>query len=177
MQMLLARQGVQVTQTQILQAVGVDARAGRVDGSGIVHWGDPNRLFVGDVNGSEAALTGYGTYAPPIARVAGGYGLNVIRAGEGIAPQDLYRAVLTNHPVVAWVSFDYRYRSPGWMQTWAGEWVQYQGPIEHAVTVIGVSQDSVLIYNPWPSIGQQWVSKSTFEAGYHTFHDMAVLLQ
>jgi uncharacterized protein YvpB len=177
LQTVLARQGVNVTQAQVLQALGVDARRGVVDSKGVLHWGNPNAVFVGDVNASEVALTGYGTYAPPIARVAAGYGLNVIRTGEGIPPQDLYHAVLTNHPAVAWISFDYRFHAAGRLLTWDGQWVQYEGPIEHAVTVIGVSQDSVLIDNPWPSLGQSWVSKSVFEAAYGTFHDMAVVLQ
>jgi uncharacterized protein YvpB len=177
LQMVLARQGVNVTQAQILQALGVDARRGVVDSNGVLHWGNPNAVFVGDVNASEVALTGYGTYAPPIARVAAGYGLNVIASGEGIAPQDLYHAVLTSHPAVAWISFDYRFHPAGRLLTWDGQWVQYEGPIEHAVTVVGVNQDSVLIDNPWPSLGQSWVSKSVFEAAYGTYHDMAVVLQ
>ncbi len=177
LQMALARQGINVTQAQILQADGVDGRPGFVDSSGVLHWGNPNNLFVGDVNGSEVALTGYGTYAQTIARVAAGYGMNVISAGEGIAPQDLYHALLTNHPAVAWISFDYKFHPAGSMLTWDGQWVQYEGPIEHAVTVIGVNQNSVLIDNPWPSFGQQWVSKSQFEAAYGTYHDMAVVLQ
>jgi uncharacterized protein YvpB len=177
LQMALARQGVNVTQAQILQAVGVDARPGFVDANGVLHWGNPDAVFVGDVNASEVNYTGYGTYAPPIARVAAGYGMNVIRAGEGISPQDVYHAVLTNHPVVAWISFDYRFHPPGSMVTWDGQVVQYQGPIEHAVTVVGVNQNSVLLDNPWPSLGQQWVSKATFEASYNTFRDMAVIMQ
>jgi uncharacterized protein YvpB len=177
LQMALARQGVNVTQAQVLQAEGVDGRAGFFDSSGVLHWGNPDKVFVGDVNGSEVALTGYGTYAATISRVAAAYGMNVISAGEGIAPQDLYRAVLTNHPTVAWISFDYQFHPAGSMVTWDGQVVQYEGPIEHAVTVVGVTQDSVLIDNPWPSLGQQWVSKSQFEAAYNTYHDMAVVLQ
>jgi uncharacterized protein YvpB len=176
-QMALGRQGVNVTQAQVLQVEGVDARQGFVDANGVLHWGNPNAVFVGDVNGSEVALTGYGTYSPTIARVAAAYGMNVIRAGAGIAPQDLYSAVQTNHPVVAWISFDYQFHQAGSMVTWDGQVVQYEGPIEHAVTVVGVSGASVLIDNPWPSLGQQWVSKSTFEAAYNTYQDMAVVLQ
>jgi uncharacterized protein YvpB len=177
LQMALARQGVSVSQAQILGALGVDSRAGFVDAAGVLHWGNPNTSFVGDPNGSEVALTGYGTYRPPIARVANGYGVNVISAGEGIPPASVYHAILTNHPVVAWVAFDWRFHPAGSMLTWDGQTVQYEGPIEHAVTLVGVNQDSVLVDNPWPANGQQWVSKSVFEAAYATYHDMAVVIQ
>ncbi len=177
LQMALARQGVSVSQAQILQAIGVDGRAGFVDAAGVLHWGNPNTNFVGDPNGSEVALTGYGTGRPSIARVTNGYGVNVISAGEGIAPANVYQAILTNHPVVAWVAFDWRYHRPGSMLTWDGQWVQYEGPIEHAVMLIGVNQGSILVNNPWPANGQQWVSKSVFEGAYATYHDMAVVIQ
>jgi uncharacterized protein YvpB len=177
LQMVLARQGVSVTQAQILSALGVDGRAGFIDSAGVLHWGNPNANFVGDPNGSEVTLTGYGTYRPAIARVTNGYGVNVIGAGEGIAPAAVYQAILTNHPVVAWVAFDWQYHSPGSMLTWDGQQVQYEGPIEHAVTLIGVNQNSVLVNNPWPANGQQWVSKSVFEPAYATYHDMAVVIQ
>jgi uncharacterized protein YvpB len=177
LQMALARQGLNVSQAQILSAEGVDGRPGFVDSAGVLHWGNPNVNFVGDPNGSEVALTGYGTYRPTIARVANGYGVNVISAGEGISPASIYHAILTNHPVVAWVAFDWVFHPAGSMVTFDGQTAQYEGPIEHAVTLVGVSQDSVLVDNPWPANGQQWVSKSVFEAAYATYHDMAVVMQ
>jgi uncharacterized protein YvpB len=177
LEMALARQGVNVSQDQILGVIGVDPRAGYVDASGVLHWGNPDAVFVGDKNGSEVALTGYGTYAGPIARATNAYGVNVIREGEGISPQDVYAALQTNHPVVAWIAFDWQFHTPGQMLTFDGQWVQYAGPVEHAVTLIGVTQDSVLVNNPWPADGQQWVLKATFEASYATYHDMAVVVQ
>ena len=45
-------------------------------------------------------------------------------------------------------------------------------PQEHAVTVAGVNDSSVLVNNPL--YGQQWVSKSTFESAFATFDNMAV---
>src|SRR5207245_7911193 len=50
LQMALARQGVNVSQGQILQADGIDARHGYTDSHGVVHWGNPNARFVGDPN-------------------------------------------------------------------------------------------------------------------------------
>jgi uncharacterized protein YvpB len=174
LQMALGHQSLGASQGEILSRIGIDWRhAYRSDS--VLRWGDPYASFVGDPNGSEVALTGYGTYYSTISRASAGYGGNVLQAGEGVPAQDVYRAVLQNHPVVVWVSFDWNYHPPGAWLTFEGRWVQYQGPIEHAVTVVGVNQDSVYVHNPW--FGPQWVSKSSFEAAYATYRSMAVVLQ
>lgn len=54
--------------------------------------------------------------------------------------------------------------------------MQYEGPVEHAVTVVGVDQDAgqVYVYNPW--FGPQWVSMTQFEGAYATYNRMAVII-
>ena len=172
--MALAHQGIGVSQGQVLQDEGIDWRRSYYSG-GVLHWGDPYSVFVGDPNGSEVALSGYGTYQPTIARVAGKHGALLDGAAEGVPPQSLYAAVLGGHPVVAWVSFDWAaHRRSPWV-AFDGRSVLYAGPVEHAVTVVGVTASSVYVYNPW--FGPQWVSRSTFQAAYGTYDDMAVIFQ
>ena len=98
----------------------------------------------------------------------------MIKDSEGVAAQDVYNAVLGGHPAVVWVSFDWQFHRPGAWLAFDGRWVQYEGPVEHAVTVIGVDQNSVYVFNPW--FGPQWISRSTFEASYATYNRMAVIL-
>ena len=50
--------------------------------------------------------------------------------------------------VVAWISFDWRYHPPGAWLAFDGRSVPYAGPVEHTVTVVGVSGDSVYVFNP-----------------------------
>ncbi|PZR70852.1 MAG: hypothetical protein DLM66_02445 [Candidatus Dormiibacter spiritus] len=175
-QMALTREGINVSQTQVLNDVGIDWRRAYYDSNGTLRWGDAYTNFVGDPNGSEVALTGYGTYSPTIARVARQYGGRVLRDGEGINPQDLYDAVLRGHPVVAWVSFDWQAHSHHDYLAFDGRWVQYAGPVEHTVTVIGVDRDAgtVFVFNPW--YGPQWISFASFEAAYQTYNQMAVVI-
>jgi predicted double-glycine peptidase len=45
---------------------------------------------------------------------------------------------------------------------------------EHAVTVVGVRRDAVLINDPW--FGRAWHPKAQFESAYRTFADMAVVI-
>ena len=173
LQMALGKEGVVTTQTDLLKRIGVDLRAAYRDARGL-HWGDPYQSFVGDPNGSEIALTGYGTYLTTIARVTGEVGGTVVEAGVGMSPNTLYGHVLDGHPVVAWVSFDWRYHAPGSWTAFDGRHIPSLAPLEHAVAVIGVTPSSVLVDNPWS--GPQWVSRSTFEAAYASLHDMAVAL-
>lgn len=173
-QMALAHQGIEVSQGQVLADIGIDWRAARYEAAEL-RWGDPYTTFVGNPDGDQYGLTGYGTYFPTIARVAAAHGGAVVDAGEEITPEDVYRAVLQNHPVVAWVSVDLLYYPSGSWRTFEGREVMYAGPIEHAVTVVGVNDDSVYLFDPLS--GPQWVWKSVFEAAYETFNRMAVILE
>ena len=175
LQMALGYLGVNISQDTILNEMGIDRRLPTWDSAGNMHWGDPYDAFVGNPDGSERGLTGYGTYYPTVAKVAQANGISVVQAGESIAPATLYQAIMAGRPVVAWVSFDWAHHTPAHYQAFDGDWVQWGSPYEHAVTMVGVTTDFVVVDNPW--FGQQWINKSTFESSYSTFNDMAVILQ
>jgi uncharacterized protein YvpB len=173
LRMALAYQGIATTDAAILNIIGSDLRPAYFDATGL-HWGDPFATFVGNVNGSELALTGYGTYYPTIAHAATVLGGHVLRAGQGIRPADVYAAVLAGHPVVAWVTYKWVIQHRKDYVAFDGKTVTYAGPGEHAVVVVGVTATRVLINNPWS--GPEWISKSTFEPVYATYDQMAVIL-
>jgi uncharacterized protein YvpB len=173
LQMALAYQGIVASQDALLNAIGIDWRMPVTNSTGF-HWGDPYANFVGNPNGSEAGLTGYGTYYSTIARVAQQYGATVMQSGEGISPQTIYQDVLGGHPVIAWVSFDWRWHQVSHYTAFDGRYVQFGEPYEHTVTIIGVTDTTLLINNPW--FGRQWIPKATFEPAYATFNHMAVIL-
>jgi uncharacterized protein YvpB len=173
LRMALASRGVNVSEDQILNDIGIDWRPAYWDSAGM-HWGDPYANVVGDPNGSELNYTGYGTYHSTIARASHDFGVATVADGENISPGSVYQAILDGHPVVAWVAFDWRYHSPTYYQAFDGRTVQYGYGWEHAVTLAGVTPDSVLVNNPWS--GQQWIAKSTFESAFASLHDMAVIV-
>jgi uncharacterized protein YvpB len=173
LQMVLAFQGINVNQDQILNAIGIDWRAAYYDSSGL-RWGNPYTHFVGNPSGSEGNLTGYGTYHTAISRVATQFGGRVRRAGEGVSPQELYDAILEGHPVVAWVTWDWAFHGRSDYTAFDGQRIIYAGPVEHALTVIGVTPDSVLINDP--DRNTYWLPRSTFEASYATYNNMAVVM-
>jgi uncharacterized protein YvpB len=173
LRMALAYEGIASSDQAILDIVGADLnRATFVNGA--LRWGDPYVAFVGNVNGSEIALTGYGMYYPTVVKAANQLGGHVLAQGEGITPQQVYEAVLAGHPVVTWVTYQWVILKRQDYVAFDGRVIPYAGPGEHAVTVVGVDSTRLLINNPWS--GPEWVSKAVFERVYSTYNQMAVVL-
>jgi uncharacterized protein YvpB len=173
LRMALAYEGIATTDDAILDIVGADLRPAAWV-SGALHWGDPYVSFVGNVRGSEIALTGYGMYYPTVVKAATQLGGHVLAQGEGIAPTQVYEAVLAGHPVVTWVTYQWVVQRRQDYTAFDGRVIPYAGPGEHAVTVVGVDSTRVLINNPWS--GPEWISKALFERVYTTYNQMAVVL-
>lgn len=178
LRMALTHQGIVKAEAAILADIGVDLRASSVDAQGTLHWGDPYASFVGDPDGSEYKKTGYGTYYPNLDRVARGYGAAVLQAGEDLAPDAIYAALLAGHPAVAWIAYDWTYHagSMPW-SAFDGKQLSWHGPVEHAITLVGVTETAVLVNNPSRKKDWQWVTRSAFEQAYRTYGNMAVILR
>jgi uncharacterized protein YvpB len=173
LRMALGYEGIATTDRAVLDIIGADLRGPVFDSSGM-HWGDPFATFVGNVNGSEVALTGYGTYYPTIAHAAMALGGHVLRSGQNILPAELYDAVINGHPAVVWVTYHWVRLARKDYVAFDGKTVTYAGPGEHAVTLVGVQPTLVLINNP--ATGVEWIDKTTFEAIYAIYDHMAVIL-
>jgi uncharacterized protein YvpB len=173
LRMALAYEGIATTDAAILNIVGNDPRPA-IFQNGALRWGDPYASFVGNVNGSEIALTGYGMYYPTVVKAARTLGGHVLNAGEGITPAQVYAAVLAGHPVVTWVTYHWVILHRQDYVAFDGRTIPYAGPGEHAVTVVGIEPGRLLINNPWS--GPEWISKTLFERIYTTYNDMAVIL-
>ncbi len=179
LKMALAYEGINVDEMTLIGYMTSDPRPARFDSHGqLIAWGDPAQGFVGNPDGHIERYTGYGVYDRPVAFAALLAGANVVAAGGGlygspIAPSQVYDAVLDGHPVVAWISNTYRTVPLKQYTAYDGATVSYT-LTEHAVTVIGVRPDAVLINDPW--FGQHWHSKAQFEAAYATFQQMAVIV-
>lgn len=77
LKMLLTYRGVNVSENELLKKIGVDPTPktflhGVNGAAGILQWGDPQKSFVGDVDGNMLQ-NGYGVHWDPIARVAKEY--------------------------------------------------------------------------------------------------------
>src|SRR6202171_5745753 len=179
LKMALAYEGITVDEMTLVGYMTNDRRPAQFDTRGrLIAWGNPAQGFVGDPDGHIERLTGYGVSFGPVATAATKAGAEAIKAGGGlygsaIAPSEVYDAVLDGNPVVAWISNTYRTVNLSRYTAFDGATVSYT-LTEHAVTVIGVRPDAVLINDPW--FGQHWHSKAQFEAAYRTFDNMAVIV-
>lgn len=171
--MALAHQGVHVSQDQILAEVGADLRPMYVDSAGRVRWGDPYQTFVGNVNGSESDYTGFGTFYPPLVRVALRHGARVVAYGN-MSAATIYARVIAGHPVVAFATWDWAWHPRRDYIAFDGRRVPWIGPVfaSHVYVVVGVAPTRVLINDPIR--GQYWISKGAFEAGYSDFNEAIV---
>jgi uncharacterized protein YvpB len=141
--------------------------------NGVLHWGDPYTNFVGDVNGSESALTGYGVYYPVILAIARSHGVPNAYGGEGFSPATIYAELAAGHPVQIWM--EARWSRPAvrtWI-AWDGRSIRYS-QAEHSVILTGVSPTSVRV-NDDQFGSQYWVSKWTFETSWRDFNNMAII--
>lgn len=176
--MALSHQGLNISQDQILAGLGVDNTPVVVSNGMVVSWGDPDRAFVGNVNGLERNRTGYQANPKALMRVINSYGGRVIEWSEPgvhgyISPQEIYAQVLADHPVLAYATWDWRYHTRHDYRSEDGNMVAWIGPYDaHVYTVVGVSSGSVLVDDPIR--GQYWVSKGSFEAAYSDFN-MAIV--
>ena len=171
--MALTHQGIYVSQDQILAEVGADTSPMYVDAQGRVRWGNPYETFVGNVNGSESNYTGFGTYYPPLVRVAKAHGAKILAYGS-MSAASIYARVIGGHPVVAFSTWDWQWHPRRDYLSFDGQWIPWIGPVypSHVYVVVGVSPSSVLINDPIR--GQYWISKGSFEAGYSDFNEAIV---
>jgi uncharacterized protein YvpB len=172
MQMGLAYYGHYYSQDYLFSFENPDLRAAQWI-NGVLHWGDPYTNFVGNVNGSESALTGYGVYYPVILSIARSHGVPNAYGGEGFSPATVYAELAAGHPVQIWM--EARWSRPA-MHTWIawdGRSIRYS-QAEHSVILTGVSPTSVRV-NDDQFGSQYWVSKWTFETSWRDFNNMAVI--
>lgn len=95
-------------------------------------WGDPDKGFVGNVNGRMPS-TGYGVHADPIAEVAGLYATAIrMRSDDAVA---IVRAIDAGHPVMVWTVLGRRPYAISW-KTPAGKTVR-AAMYEHTLVVYG----------------------------------------
>jgi uncharacterized protein YvpB len=176
--MALTHQGLHISQDQILAGLGVDNTPVVVSNGMVVSWGNPDRAFVGNVNGLESNRTGYQANPKALMRVINSLGGRVIEWGEPgvqgyVSPQEIYAQVMADHPVVAYATWDWRYHTRHDYRSEDGNMVAWIGPADaHVYTVVGVNGGSVRVNDPMR--GQYWVSKGSFEAAYSDFN-MAIV--
>ena len=134
LRMALAYRGISTSDEAILHVVGYDGQPSWDDAAG-KRWTDPDLQFVGDVHGSQGAMTGYGVFAGPIAKAARHYGRGA-EAQYGVNANWVAQQIHNNNPVVLWGIAGSRASWTSWV-TPAGRVVNAPIPT-HTRIVVGV---------------------------------------
>lgn len=92
--MALRFRGINIEEQPLIDAIGFDPTPKK---NGV--WGDPNKAFVGDINGDQPG-TGYGVYWGPIATAAQKY--RSARAFTNGKLTDITSEVIKGNPVIFW---------------------------------------------------------------------------
>lgn len=172
LKMVLAYRGITVSEGQLLSEVGVDPTQ-KQDQNGQITWGDPNKAFVGNVDG-KMLQDGYGVYWSPITIVANKYRPARIIA-NGTAT-DVASFLAQGNPVIAW-SYLGSGKSYQW-QTPAGKIITgiYS---EHPVVVRGFkgSEDAPQgFFVIDPLYGYKYLTTSDFMAHWSVFDHSGVVI-
>ncbi|GGI98262.1 hypothetical protein GCM10010885_04790 [Alicyclobacillus cellulosilyticus] len=135
----------------------------------IVYWGDPNRGFVGKVDGHP----GYGIYHRPIVAL-----LNRILPGKAIDLTgrpftDLLAMVAHHTPVMVWTTTSFRPTS---------DWITWKSPdgpvratfLEHAVLLVGYNRTKLFINDPLDGSVAKAVDRAPFIAAWRQLGRQAV---
>lgn len=98
LRMALAYRGIQSSDWDILQTFGY---APRSKDAGSNSWDDPQKQFVGDVNGDQAKGTGWGVYAEPVAAATRQFGRSATTQ-YGVSASFLAQQIYNDRPVILW---------------------------------------------------------------------------
>jgi uncharacterized protein YvpB len=132
LQMVLAYYDIQATEMEIVKKVGYNPRVWD-KAKGI--WDDPYEMFVGAIN----EPSGYGTYAPAIAKAARAFERNA-QSYSPITPNFIAEQIYKGYPVIVWGFFKTPpYTKYSWKTDTGKEIEGYRG--EHARVVVGVVGD------------------------------------
>ena len=165
----LLTKGVDVKESELLSKLSFDPTPKK---NGV--WGDPNKGFVGDINGSMPS-TGYGVYSQPIANLASHY--RPAQAFTGGNLQTLITQLNLGNPIVIWV-----YVGTGKVITWKtpdGKTIRAVLS-EHARTVTGYSgpgNKPTGIYTMDPIYGRLYQTTSSFMANWSALGYSGVIIR
>lgn len=183
--------GQPVSEADLIVRLPMDERLPEMRNGAIVRWGDPNKGFVGSLDGDLPWNPGvgapgysYGVYAGPLAKAVAELDPNVT-GGAGVTPDRLKAALAAGRPVVVWLPDQLRYRQlpdaqrNGSWTSWDGSRVRFafrehtqvllgHGPDGYRVGNVGYEITHVPFINVW--------SDADFERAYAALDQMALIL-
>lgn len=164
---LLKYYGVSVTPDDIITRLPKGSTP--IEKNGKVYGGNPEVEFIGN----PYSLNAYGVYEKPIAKVAEQY-KSGIKIATGTNFEKILEIVKTGKPVMVWTSMYLAvpYISQSWIYEPTGETIYWKAN-EHAVVIIGYTEDKVIISDPIDGKAK-YQSKSIFKERYNYYGKKAL---
>lgn len=157
LRMALNFYGTGITEEELLEKLSFDTKEPKSPDN---IWGDPDKGFVGDIDGSIFKGTGYGVYDKPIRNLAAEYRPSFTIENADLS--DVLEEVENGHPVIVWGLLS-RMKPILW-QTQEGKKIEAH-PGEHARVVTGfygtISNPTKIILMD-PIYGKVRISKEKF---------------
>jgi uncharacterized protein YvpB len=171
LKMALSYKGVDVSEDEIMQKIGYDttSRQGAV-------WGNPNKNFVGDING-QMCNTGYGVYWKPVALAASTW-----RAAEYFSNGDINKLVEeieSGNPVIVWGTLPVKQLADCSWHTADGEYIKAikQDHVRLVVGFMGEPNNPTKIILNDPLSGRLYWDTSFFLNNWKAFNDSGVVIK
>lgn len=164
---LLNYYGINVTPADIVNRLPKGNILYTKDGK--TYGGNPEIEFVGDPRTKNS----FGVYEKPIAQIANQYKPG-IKIATGTEFSEILKIVATGKPVMVWTSINLAtaYISSSWIYEPTGETIYWKAN-EHAVVVIGYTDDKVIISDPVDG-KMKYQSLSIFKERYNYFGKRAL---
>lgn len=186
LQMALAYKGVEVSQDELIEKIGVSLPEVRSsDASGSIIWGDPNEGFVGDVRGfmyhrirGTISATGWGVNKGPIAEIARSF-LPDSFAVSGKSIEDIVAEISAGNPVIVWQhsGLSEKLDTLPFYKTLSGATIRFTP--SHVNVIVGFRKDPdgsyIFLVND-PEYGKIEVEQKKFEDSWMKYsRDMVVV--
>ncbi|MBC8080403.1 MAG: C39 family peptidase [Gorillibacterium sp.] len=140
----------------------------------IISWGNPQKGFVGDINGYH---NGFGVFHKPVAklieRIMPGHALDL----TGQPFEKVLIQLQEGKPVVVWTNTTFARLDSGWMT-----WDTAEGPVrgtwkEHAVLLVGFDQEHLYINDPLDGSKSKRIDRKSFIESWKQMGEQAVSYQ
>ncbi len=173
LKMALAYRGKKVSEKELLKKIGFDFTPKSIS-NGKTIWGDPQKGFVGKVDG-KMLVNGYGVYWHPIAAAANAYNQYAV-AFENGEITDLTRELQAGNPIIVW-----GYLGSGKPASWEtpqGKFIRAVS-YEHTFVVRGFAgspEDPLGFFVIDPIYGYVYFSKEIFLKKWDAFSRSGVIV-
>jgi len=140
--------------------------------NGVIHWGNPNVGFVGDITGNAI---GFGVYHGPVLKLAQQYHGAVDLSGQSF--EQILTHVTAGYPVWVITSFSFApVPADQWHEVISPEGTYQMTYNEHSVVITGFTNEFVWINDPYANIKNRQLSRGPFEAAWVQFGNQSIVL-